>query len=39
LLQDVDDATIERVNLESKIENQQEAMELMKQVHEAVSSQ
>ncbi|XP_076823107.1 uncharacterized protein LOC143469334 isoform X2 [Clavelina lepadiformis] len=35
LRKDVDDATIERVNLESKIENQQEAMDLLKQVHEA----
>nr|CAE01321.1 intermediate filament IF-Fb [Ciona intestinalis] len=35
LSKDVDDATIERVSLEAKIENLQEALQLEKQVHEA----
>uniref|UniRef100_H2Z2R4 IF rod domain-containing protein n=1 Tax=Ciona savignyi TaxID=51511 RepID=H2Z2R4_CIOSA len=35
LSKDVDDATIERVSLEAKIENLQEALQLEKQVHAA----
>lgn len=37
-LQDVDDATIERSNLETKVENLQEALQVAQQVHEAVSN-